>query len=148
MKSKILLFILFLCALAIAFYDRSFSQETIEKPFDKAVLKSRVFFELSKSDLTPEAVGALNEIAALLRLYRNNVLVVEGHADNTGEKKYNKNLSDARAKAVFNFLAENGIEKYRMKIVHYGDSKPIKDNLAESGRAENRRAEIIIFKGD
>jgi outer membrane protein OmpA-like peptidoglycan-associated protein len=148
MKNKILFFTLFLCTFAIAFYGRSFSQEPPEKTYDKAVLKSRVFFELSKSDLTPAAADTLNEVSALLRLYRNNVLVVEGHADSTGEEKYNKKLSDDRAKAVCNFFIENGIEQYRMKIVHYGDSKPLKDNLTESGRAENRRAEIIIFKGD
>ncbi|MDR1696076.1 MAG: OmpA family protein [Endomicrobium sp.] len=112
------------------------------------VLQSKVLFDLSKSELTPKAAGALNEIAALLNLYKTNVLVVEGHADNTGEKKYNEKLSAARAKAVYDFLAENGIEKYRMKAVSYGYTKPLNDNLTESERAENRRAEIIIFKGE
>lgn len=148
MKNKVLFFILFLCTFAVAFYDRSFSQEPPEKTDNKMVFKSRVFFELSKSDLTQAAVNTLNEVSALLRLYRNNVLVIEGHADSTGEKKYNKKLSNARAKAVFDFLTENGVEQYRMKIVHYGDTKPLKDNLTQSGRAENRRAEIIIFKDD
>lgn len=114
----------------------------------KVLLKRIVFFELSKSGLTPESERVLEELAVLLKLYPQNLLVIEGHADATGEERYNKNLSNARAKSVYDFFIENGIDKNRMKIVHYGDKRPFEDNSIEEGRIKNRRAEIIVFKAD
>lgn len=149
MKNKALCSVFFLCFFAVVSVADEYpvaNPQSVQAYKNKVLIKSKVFFELSKSELTSQAVVTLREIASLLRLYPNNVMVIEGHADGTGEKKYNQKLSDARAKAVFDFFSENGIEKHRMKIVHYGDQKPLKENLTESGRSENRRAEIIIFK--
>ena len=55
---------------------------------------------------------------------------VEGHTDNTGNAASNQALSEARAKAVADKLAENGIARDRL-------------TAAGKGRAKNRRVEFI-----
>jgi OOP family OmpA-OmpF porin len=144
MKKFFIAFVLCLFIIGGFFY----SAEIYADEAGNVLLRKKILIELSKSELSAEAVNTLNELAVLLNLYQKNLLVIEGHADSSGEKRYNQNLSNERAQAVFDFFDANSIDKNRMKIVPYGDSRPAKDNAAEEGRRENRRAEIIIFKAE
>ena len=119
-----------------------------ENENDKIILRSKALFELSESAISFSAAAALNEVAALLLLYPDNEVIIEGHADSTGEKKFNQKLSESRALAVYDFFALKGIKKERMRIVGYGDKKPVGDNADEGGRKQNRRAEILILKSE
>ena len=73
----------------------------------------------------------------------NWTIRIEGYTDNTGSKPFNQKLSQQRADAVMNWLAEHGVDKSRMTAKGYGDSRPVADNSIEEGRAENRRVEIV-----
>jgi len=115
---------------------------------NKIILRSKAMFELSESKISASAEAALNEVAALLSLYPDNVIIIEGHADSTGEKKYNQKLSESRAQAVYDFFALKGIKKERMRVIGYGDKEPVSNNIDENGRAQNRRAEILILKSE
>ena len=44
------------------------------------------------------------------------------------------------------YLVENGIDKFRLSSVGYGESKPIDTNATSKGRANNRRVEINLAK--
>jgi len=74
---------------------------------------------------------------------------IEGHTDDISGygSKYGSSmgLSAARAISVVNFLAENGVSMERMTAVGRGANKPRTVNETESGRAENRRVEIVIL---
>jgi outer membrane protein OmpA-like peptidoglycan-associated protein len=53
-------------------------------------------------------------------------------------------LSEKRAVAVVNFLAENGIPPDRLKYKGYGNTSPKGDNITSEGRKLNRRTEVLI----
>lgn len=79
---------------------------------------------------------------------RNNVkkITVEGHTDNRGDKATNQALSEARARAVSDYLVAQGVEQSRVDAVGFGDAKPIAPNLTARGRELNRRVEFIVVE--
>jgi outer membrane protein OmpA-like peptidoglycan-associated protein len=50
-----------------------------------------------------------------------------------------------RAKAVYDYLIQNGISPDRLEYKGYGYSRPIDSNLTEEGRANNRRTEFKVI---
>jgi len=69
---------------------------------------------------------------------------IGGHTDNTGTVKHNLVLSKNRAKSVFEYLIDKGINKKRLSFKGYGSKIPIADNKTKKGKALNRRTEIKI----
>ncbi|MCL2145223.1 MAG: OmpA family protein [Endomicrobia bacterium] len=109
-------------------------------------LSSKVLFDVAKSDLKSEAEKALNEVAAILRVYSKNKVLIEGHTDSSGNKQKNMQLSLDRAQSVFDFFANTGIDKERMQVFGFGSDRPVADNATEKGKEQNRRVEIVILK--
>lgn len=76
----------------------------------------------------------------------NLVFEIGGHTDSVGNSASNQQLSQERAKAVVDYLAErSGSEQRRFKAVGYGESQPIADNSTVEGREVNRRVELKVF---
>ena len=67
-----------------------------------------------------------------------------GHTDNTGTASFNQSLSTRRAASVSGILSANGVPQFRLQAIGRGEDAPIASNLSETGRAQNRRVEIII----
>lgn len=104
-----------------------------------------VNFEFESAELPPEFYSDVKELATFLKLYRDSVVTIEGHADATGPQSFNQGLSERRAKAIRNILVRDfEIEKERLKIVGYGENLPIADNSTEEGRQKNRRAATVV----
>lgn len=105
-----------------------------------------VFFESSKYDLLPTSHVELQKVVDLLK--NNPELNVElaGHTDNTGGKEMNQRLSENRAKAVYEYLVEKGIDASRLSYKGYGASRPVATNDTEEGKAANRRTTLEIVK--
>jgi outer membrane protein OmpA-like peptidoglycan-associated protein len=70
---------------------------------------------------------------------------ISGHTDNKGSDEYNKNLSNLRAKAVFDRVISSGIDAARLTYVGFGEEKPIATNDTEEGRQLNRRTEFKVL---
>ena len=70
---------------------------------------------------------------------------IEGHTDNVGAESHNHKLSENRAKAVYDFLVENGISANRMTFKGFGASQPIATNDTDEGRATNRRTAFRVI---
>lgn len=107
-------------------------------------LKSDILFDTGKSDLKPEAKENLNQMAAIMKKYPENVLAVNGYTDNTGKKVKNDSLSEKRAKAVREQLIAAGLPAPVITTYGLGPSNPIADNGTADGRKQNRRVEIAI----
>ncbi|MDO6801205.1 OmpA family protein [Wenyingzhuangia sp. 1_MG-2023] len=88
----------------------------------------------------------LDEVIAQLNESDIIGLFVEGHSDSTGPAAYNVKLSQQRADAVADYFTSKGIEKSRLVIMGYGETKPLESNNTSKGRAENRRVEISILE--
>ncbi len=68
---------------------------------------------------------------------------IEGHTDERGSREYNIALGERRAKSVTNFLVSNGVNPSQIKVVSYGEEKPVRSGHDESSYKENRRAEVV-----
>ncbi|MEK8031083.1 OmpA family protein [Ideonella sp. DXS29W] len=103
-------------------------------------------FDTGKSDLKSDGQAAVKEIAAMMKADAAMKLSIQGHTDNVGAPAANKQLSEARAKAVMTAVVALGIDAGRLKAAGYGQDKPIDDNASESGRAKNRRVDLVSVK--
>ncbi len=104
-----------------------------------------VSFALNSHDLRPEAYGELNEAVELLQQHRDITLIeVAGHTCDLGPAEYNKHLSERRARAVAEYLIENGIDESRLVVVGYGQERPKVENVTDENRRQNRRVVLIV----
>lgn len=110
-----------------------------------SIVLKNIFFELDKSNLKSESFSELNKLYEFLNKNENINIEIGGHTDNQGSKEYNKMLSEDRAKAVYDYLAEKGIDSKRLTYKGYSFDKPLDSNDNEEGRANNRRTEFIIL---
>lgn len=107
-------------------------------------LPEAVTFPVDSAAVRADLQGDLRSVAANLVSYPNSSIKVLGHTDNTGAAAYNADLSQRRAIAVTNILIGAGVPVARLQAIGVGEDRPIASNTTESGRAQNRRVEIII----
>ncbi|MDM8009746.1 MAG: OmpA family protein [Parasphingorhabdus sp.] len=107
-------------------------------------MPSNVTFPVDSSAIQPSFQTTLSNVANTLAQYEKSYVDVLGHTDSTGSDAYNQALSERRAEAVANFLANSGVQRARLATKGYGESQPIASNATEEGRAANRRVEIKI----
>jgi outer membrane protein OmpA-like peptidoglycan-associated protein len=111
-----------------------------------AVVLRNVFFNTASYELLPESKVELQKLIDFLSLNKTVSIEIEGHTDNVGSAEMNQALSESRAKEVYKYLTNNGIDINRMKYHGYGLSKPVSSNDTSEGRALNRRTEFVIIK--
>ena len=111
-----------------------------------AVVLRNVFFNTASYELLPESKVELQKLIDFLNLNQTVSIEIEGHTDNIGSAEMNQALSESRAKEVYKYLTNNGIDINRMKYNGYGLSKPVSSNDNAEGRAQNRRTEFVIIK--
>jgi outer membrane protein OmpA-like peptidoglycan-associated protein len=103
-----------------------------------------ILFDTNKTDIKPESVAALDEIAKFLKTDPKVVVYIVGHTDNVGGYEHNMALSQRRADAVVKELTNKyGIAAARMKSAGTGPLVPVAPNDTEEGRAKNRRVELV-----
>jgi len=106
-----------------------------------------IYFDFNKATLQPQSAPALKEIANALRTARRQV-TIEGHTDNIGSDRYNDDLSTRRAAAVRTALVgDYGVDQAWLSTAGYGERRPIESNDTLSGRARNRRVELVCAQG-
>ncbi len=110
------------------------------------IILKNVFFATAKADLRPESVTELNRLYQLLVDNAEMRIQVNGHTDNVGSDEDNLQLSEARAKAVYDFLVEKGIDNARLQYKGFGETKPIDTNDTDAGRQRNRRTEFMVVQ--
>jgi outer membrane protein OmpA-like peptidoglycan-associated protein/tetratricopeptide (TPR) repeat protein len=111
----------------------------------KPIVLKNVFFETNKADLRKESRVELNKLKLLLTENPAMKIEISGHTDNVGSDADNLLLSEKRAKAVRDFLVQNGIATDRLTYKGYGKTQPVDSNDTETGRAANRRTAFLIL---
>jgi outer membrane protein OmpA-like peptidoglycan-associated protein len=104
-----------------------------------------IFFDTDKSELLPRSFVELNKLLALMQDNPGMIIEIRGHTDIMGKDNYNLYLSRKRAKAVVEFLNQNGIDRSRTHYKGFGNTDPIASNDTEEGRQLNRRVEFLIL---
>ncbi|ATE59080.1 OmpA family protein [Thauera sinica] len=101
-------------------------------------------FASGRTELRPPLMRALDALAPALAAEPDVAIQVVGHTDSQGSEMYNLQLSIARAEAVAEYLRSRGIGLARLSADGRGEADPLTSNAQESGRARNRRVEIIL----
>lgn len=99
-------------------------------------------FEVGSAELSSKSKQYFQSLANIYSENPQKIMVV-GHTDATGSSEYNLDLSEKRAKAVAQTLADSGIPKQDIYFQGVGESQPIASNDTDDGRTSNRRVEII-----
>lgn len=112
-----------------------------------SIVLEDVLFKRGTAELLDENSAA--PITGLAEFLQENPVIkilLEGHTDNLGNVRLNKELSLERASAVRALLLDQGIAFERIRIAGWGGAKPIDSNQTEEGRAKNRRVELVIVE--
>jgi len=113
-------------------------------PFVKRKIILRgVNFDFDKSNIRPDARPILDE-ARVLQAEPAIRVRIEGHTDSVGSDAYNLKLSQRRSEAVMQYLVKGGVAASRLEALGKGESQPVATNDTADGRAQNRRAELIV----
>jgi hypothetical protein len=110
---------------------------------NKPLTLKNINFESGKNILLSSSYQELNRLVGYLKTNGQKIEVM-GHTDNDGNENENQKLSEARAKAVSDYIIKSGIEKERVKFIGYGSKKPLKPNDTEENKLINRRVEVRI----
>jgi len=120
-----------------------------------SVTLANVFFDLNKSTLRKESFVELNKLVEFLVENKTTKIEVGGHTDTRGNSKDNQLLSESRAKSVYEYLIEKGIDSSRLSYKGYGQTQPKVSDEAiakmstekqkEAAHQSNRRTEYKIL---
>ncbi len=111
---------------------------------------SNILFDSGKTQLKSSSIQTLHKVGQILKnQVPNNMILVEGHTDTDPIRhssfKSNWDLSSLRAvEVVHYFVNEITIDPNRLVASGYGEFKPVAPNTNATGKAKNRRVEIII----
>ncbi|HEY7173867.1 MAG TPA: OmpA family protein [Micromonosporaceae bacterium] len=100
-------------------------------------------FAIGSAALTPADRRAVARIARTLRAYPTVRVQIQGYADASGPVATNLSVSEDRAATVFHTLRVLGIPASRMKLVGFGEARPVAPNDSAAHRAENRRVVLV-----
>jgi outer membrane protein OmpA-like peptidoglycan-associated protein len=105
---------------------------------------SDVLFDTGKYTLRPLAREKLAKISGIVLAYPDLKLAIEGNTDSVGSDDMNQTLSEKRASAVLNYLAQENIPSSSMTSQGFGKTQPVASNDTAEGRQQNRRVELIV----
>jgi outer membrane protein OmpA-like peptidoglycan-associated protein len=111
------------------------------------IIREPIQFEFATPNILPESIPTLNAVAEVMNNYPQiEYLTIEGHASKEGSNIYNYDLSNNRARAVFEALIRAGVRPDRLNYRGLGETKPLCDTEDEACLAQNRRVEFHILK--
>ena len=102
-----------------------------------------VYFDFDSSNLTPEAQRVVEAHAQYLTSNPGMAVVLEGHADERGTREYNLALGERRSNAVSQIFQAMGVAPDAIRIISYGEERPISMGQDDSAWSLNRRVEIL-----
>ena len=121
--------------------------KAVEKKAALATKQIQINFPTGSSALDENSREIIRiKIGDSLRTFAGMRVRLSGHTDSTGSAGANRSLSQKRAQAVADFLAqEYRFQPERFIVMGYGPDKPVAENTSEEGRAKNRRTEIDLL---
>jgi outer membrane protein OmpA-like peptidoglycan-associated protein len=133
-----------------------FSRAAVDTVKEGSTLRLRnINFYGGRHTFLPQALPALDELVDVLKAYPTMVIDIQGHIccrygyteDGMDYDAGDMNLSHNRARAVYYYLAEHGIDKRRMTYRGFQGTRPLVwPEETEADRTLNRRVEIRIVK--
>ena len=112
-------------------------------------LPNAILFAAGKASLKKASIAELDHVLGVLNeRYHDKEINVIGHTDSDPIKKSkwkdNWQLSSERSLSVLRYLEKKGVIDEHLMASAAGASRPIGPNSSESGKARNRRVEIVV----
>lgn len=109
---------------------------------------NNIIFEVGKDILRKESFAELDRLISIMRDFPKIKIEIQGHTSSELgiKEETNLDLSNRRAKSVFNYLISKGIATDRLSSKGYGSSKPTANNDTEENRIKNRRVSFTVSK--
>jgi outer membrane protein OmpA-like peptidoglycan-associated protein len=105
-----------------------------------------VLFDTDKADIKADSAESLAEMAKAINASPGSKFLIVGHTDNVGDYAHNQTLSSKRAAAVTAALTgKYNVPASSVIPVGVGMAAPVAPNIDETGRAKNRRVEIVAM---
>lgn len=112
------------------------------------LIVKNVLFEFDKYNILEEHKQQLLQRLDNLENKDQAKFLIAGHADERGSNAYNLALGERRAYVVKRFLVSMGFLEENMKIISYGEEKPVEMGHDEASWAKNRRAETLDVRNE
>ena len=110
------------------------------------VIRDPIQFELGTERILPESLPTLRAIAEIVIGHPEiGHLLIEGHASEEGSYQYNYDLSNLRARSIYEELVNAGVHPKRMSTRGMGEVEPIALGEEETRLALNRRVVFHIL---
>lgn len=107
-----------------------------------------ITFASGSAEIAEESAGVIAALAETLTQCPGARFEVAGHTDASGNAEANQKLSEERAAAVAEALADEGAFLVTLEPKGYGPDRPVADNDTEEGRALNRRIEFSLLRDE
>jgi chemotaxis protein MotB len=108
-----------------------------------------ILFPSGSAKLSREGTESLQQLGEGLASIPGRRFQVEGHTDtvpiHTASYPSNWELASARAMVVLRTLLAAGIAPDRISAASFGEHRPTADNISDSGKAMNRRIELVLL---
>ena len=102
-------------------------------------------FDSGASNIKPQNFDLLNKVEKAIDVFPRSEIIIDGHTDSFGGDDFNQKLSQDRAVSVQQYMINAmRIPSYRLIATGFGETRPVSSNETESGRARNRRIDIVI----
>src|SRR5258708_6574109 len=111
---------------------------------EKISLSTGVLFPFNSAELLPGGKQKLDELAQNAQGANVQQVALTGHADRIGSEEYNQQLSEERAQAVADYLAQKGVSSDKLQGEGKGKSEPITGNECSNLGAENNKNQKLI----
>jgi OmpA-OmpF porin, OOP family len=111
-----------------------------------SVVLNNVYFYFGQTILKEDSYPALNAVAEFFKANPHISFEIGGHTDDEGADDYNLMLSEGRAKAVVDYLINQGIDGSRISARGYGETKPLDPGITKAAKARNRRVEFVVVE--
>jgi peptidoglycan-associated lipoprotein len=105
--------------------------------------KDTIYFKYDSSEVENQFIPIINQYSEYLRTNSDQVMILEGHADERGTREYNIALGEERAKSVARMMEAKGVFKGQLEIISYGEEKPASSGHNEAAWHLNRRVNLI-----
>lgn len=118
---------------------------------NKSIRIENIYYTFDHAYITPAAAIELDKLVTLMKENPTIWIEIESHTDSRGNARYNLELSQRRAEAVVQYLANKGIDKSRLTAIGYGETKLVNDcadgvKCSVEAHQLNRRTEFKIVK--
>lgn len=102
-------------------------------------------FAYDSVEICPEELQKLQDVAAIILVNPDWIVVVEGHTDERGTGEYNLILGERMAQAVKAKLIEFGVIRERLRVFSYGEEQPLDSAHDEAAWERNRWVEFRVI---